>query len=105
MALSAGVTEEILYRGFLVFVLAAGLPAIGICRITSYNVCYTKLLRKSFEELKLGCSFKADEMRDCSGMFLRLSEQLKERFPQVLAPQAQDARSSRDIASWYADLV
>jgi len=30
VALSAGVTEEILYRGFLVFVLAAGLPAIGI---------------------------------------------------------------------------
>jgi len=60
-------------------------------------------IAKSFEELKLGYSFKADEMRDCSGMFLRLSEQLKERFPQVLAPQAQDARSSRDIASWYAD--
>jgi uncharacterized protein len=30
VALSAGVTEEILYRGFLVFVLVAGLPAIGI---------------------------------------------------------------------------
>lgn len=30
VALSAGIAEEILYRGFLVFVLAAGLPAIGI---------------------------------------------------------------------------
>jgi uncharacterized protein len=30
VALSAGITEEILYRGFLVFVLTAGLPAIGI---------------------------------------------------------------------------
>lgn len=30
VALSAGITEEILYRGFLVFVLAAGLPALGI---------------------------------------------------------------------------
>ena len=30
VALSAGVTEEILYRGFLLFVLAAGIPVIGI---------------------------------------------------------------------------
>lgn len=47
--------------------------------------------------------YRSIPLSDCSGMFHRLLQQMKEAFPAFVYPEVAEARSSRAIARWYYD--
>ena len=57
-------------------ILARNLPAHARVRITSYNVCYTKLLRNAHDQLALDDAFDIDVVDDLVGAGEYLSAEL-----------------------------
>ena len=47
-------------------------------------------------------SNKASDFRDCSGMFIRLCEELEEQFCENFEFPGRKFHSTRDLAAWYA---
>jgi len=47
--------------------------------------------------------YRSIPLSDCSGMFHRLLQQMKEAFPAFVYPEVTAARSSRALAQWYHD--
>lgn len=45
--------------------------------------------------------YRSIPLSDCSGMFHRLLQQMKEAFPAFVYPEVTEARSSRALAQWY----
>jgi len=58
---------------------------------------------KELDSQKLTYSSNPADLRDCSGIFLRVLEALQKQCSQIKGPNKKFARSSRTIAAWYAE--
>ncbi|MCP4654840.1 MAG: hypothetical protein GY856_05405 [bacterium] len=52
---------------------------------------------------KLIYSSRPEDLRDCSGIFHRVLERLRQRCRAITGPEHRSVRSSRAIAAWYAE--
>lgn len=62
---------------------------------------YLQRLAKDYESQHI--LYRSIPLSDCSGMFHRLLQQMKEAFPAFVYPEVAEARSSRALAQWYYD--
>ena len=58
---------------------------------------------KNLHNQKLMYSANPADLRDCSGIFLRVLEALQKQCPQIKGPNKKIVRSSKTIAAWYAE--
>ncbi|MBX2870680.1 MAG: hypothetical protein KTR30_01230 [Saprospiraceae bacterium] len=47
--------------------------------------------------------YKSEPLSDCSGMFLRLCEAVKQKCPDLIFPNPDEIRDTRMLGKWYAD--
>lgn len=59
------------------------------------------IIRQSSNQLS-GTKYSIAKKADCSGMFHQLLNTFKDTYPNYKFPNINNARSSRDIALWYA---
>lgn len=60
---------------------------------------YLQRLARDYESRHI--MYRSIPLSDCSGMFHRLLQQMKEAFPAFTCPEVAEARSSRALAQWY----
>ena len=62
---------------------------------------FLRAAAEGFEQQRI--LYRSIPLSDCSGMFHRLLEEMKEVFPAYQYPTVAEARSSRALAQWYYD--
>lgn len=81
-------------NGPALYSLIAGLPSRDVIFTT-----YLQRLAGNYETQHI--LYRSIPLSDCSGMFHRLLQQMKEAFPAFVYPEVLEARSSRALAQWY----
>jgi hypothetical protein len=60
---------------------------------------YLRTAANEFEQRRI--LYRSIPLSDCSGMFHRLLQEMKDIFPDYEYPEVSEARSSRALAQWY----
>lgn len=71
-----------------------------ICSNSSFDLIET--IRQSAKKLT-GTKYSQAKKTDCSGMFHKVLDDFRDECPNIILPEINEARSSRNIAKWYHD--
>jgi hypothetical protein len=88
------------HRLGLPYILQPLEAASGAAAVLDFSQ-YLRAAAEVFEEQRI--LYRSIPLSDCSGMFHRLLEEMKEAFPAYQYPTVTEARSSRALAQWYYD--
>jgi len=81
---------------------------ISLKRMEVKSVCnkteadFLQAIRASSDK-HTGTPYSSEENADCSGMFHRVLDDIREFCPDAVLPALNNARSSRGLAKWYHD--
>lgn len=88
-------------RAALPAIPGAGLLLSGLPSREVLFTAYLQRLASDYESQHI--LYRSAPLSDCSGMFHRLLQRMKETFPGFAYPEVAEARSSRALAQWYYD--